>query len=118
MPPSSPADRVDDRPAPPPAPDLAEKLRHDHGIEVDELDQADADALAGALPSTGELLEKHRLLSVPEVGQFLGLGRDAVYELIRSGELGSITVAGRSRRVPTWALARYVADRVKAESAA
>jgi excisionase family DNA binding protein len=39
-------------------------------------------------------------LSVPEAGKYLGLGRDAAYRAIKSGELPSIRI-GRKVLVPT-----------------
>ncbi|WP_308249930.1 helix-turn-helix domain-containing protein [Sphaerisporangium fuscum] len=50
---------------------------------------------------------ERRLLKVPEVMALLGLSRWQVYNLIRSGELESVTV-GRSRRVPVAALDDFV----------
>jgi excisionase family DNA binding protein len=42
-------------------------------------------------------------LSVPEAGIYLGLGRDAAYRAIHTGELPSIRI-GRKVLVPTAAL--------------
>ena len=42
-------------------------------------------------------------LSVPEAGKHLGLGRDAAYRAIHTGELPSIRI-GRKVSVPTAAL--------------
>ena len=47
------------------------------------------------------------LLTVPQVMARLQLGRSAVYDLLRSGQLASITL-GRARRIPAHALADYV----------
>ncbi|WP_062216869.1 helix-turn-helix domain-containing protein [Streptomyces sp. NBRC 109706] len=49
------------------------------------------------------------LLTVPEVMARLKLGRTAVYELIRSGRLSSLTI-GRARRVPVSALRDFIAN--------
>lgn len=48
------------------------------------------------------------LLKVEEAAELLSLGRSAVYEAIRVGRLESVTV-GRSRRVPSEAITRFVA---------
>ena len=49
------------------------------------------------------------LLKVPEVMARLAVGQTKVYELMSSGELRSVKV-GRSRRVPTDELERFIAD--------
>ncbi len=48
-------------------------------------------------------LAEPELLTVPEVMYRLRLGRTAVYDLIRTGRLASITL-GRARRIPTHAV--------------
>ncbi|MEV4558299.1 helix-turn-helix domain-containing protein [Kitasatospora sp. NPDC049285] len=50
------------------------------------------------------------LLTVPEVMARLKLGRSAVYDLIRSKRLHSITI-GRARRVPYGSYRAFVASR-------
>jgi excisionase family DNA binding protein len=52
------------------------------------------------------------LLTVPEAMTALRLSRATVYDLIRSGELGSVKV-GRSRRIPTQAVTTFVARLVE-----
>ncbi|RBM16838.1 helix-turn-helix domain-containing protein [Streptomyces sp. PT12] len=52
------------------------------------------------------------LLTVPEVMARLRLGRTAVYELIRSGRLSSLTI-GRARRVPVSALDDFIANEIE-----
>ncbi|MFF7213488.1 helix-turn-helix domain-containing protein [Streptomyces sp. NPDC008238] len=52
------------------------------------------------------------LLTVPDVMARLKLGRSAVYELIRTRRLVSITI-GRSRRIPADAVARLIADLIE-----
>jgi excisionase family DNA binding protein len=49
------------------------------------------------------------LLRPEEVATALGIGRTAVFELIRTGELRSVKI-GKSRRIPTDAVHEYVAD--------
>lgn len=55
------------------------------------------------------------LLTVSEAASLLGIGRSTLYELVASGEVESVTI-GRSRRVPTEALATYV-ERLRCTSA-
>jgi excisionase family DNA binding protein len=52
------------------------------------------------------------LLTVPEAMSALRLSRATIYELIRSGELGSVKV-GRCRRIPAQAVAAFVAELVE-----
>ena len=49
------------------------------------------------------------LLKIPEVMRRLGVGQTKVYELMTSGELGSVKV-GRARRVPSDELERFMAE--------
>ena len=49
------------------------------------------------------------LLKIPEVMARLAVGQTKVYELMSSGELRSVKV-GRSRRVPSDDLERFMAD--------
>ena len=48
------------------------------------------------------------LLRPEEVATALGIGRTAVFELIRTGALRSVKI-GKSRRIPTDAVHEYVA---------
>ncbi|MBP3079476.1 excisionase [Streptomyces sp. 604F] len=56
------------------------------------------------------------LLTVPQVMARLQLGRSAVYDLLRTRELASITL-GRARRIPTHALADFIRTRLDQEAA-
>ncbi|MCY0938383.1 helix-turn-helix domain-containing protein [Streptomyces sp. H34-S4] len=56
------------------------------------------------------------LLTVPQVMARLQLGRSAVYDLLRSQQLASITL-GRARRIPTLALADFIRARLDQEAA-
>jgi excisionase family DNA binding protein len=47
------------------------------------------------------------LLTVPEAMFALRLSRATIYDLIRSGDLGSVKV-GRSRRIPAQAVTNFV----------
>jgi excisionase family DNA binding protein len=47
------------------------------------------------------------LLTVPEVASALGIGRNAVYVLVLTGQLASIKI-GRLRRVPVGALETFI----------
>jgi excisionase family DNA binding protein len=48
------------------------------------------------------------VLSVDEAAQYLGVGRNAVYEAVRSGEIPSLRI-GRRIRIPTQALLKKLA---------
>jgi excisionase family DNA binding protein len=61
----------------------------------------------------GQALE---LLTVPQVMARLQLGRSAVYDLLRSGQLASITL-GRARRIPAHALTDFIRTRLEQEAA-
>ncbi|MFJ3105962.1 helix-turn-helix domain-containing protein [Streptomyces sp. NPDC086835] len=52
------------------------------------------------------------LLTVPEVMARLKVGRTAVYDLIRTRRLPSLTI-GRSRRIPADALRAFLASRME-----
>lgn len=56
------------------------------------------------------------LLTVPQVMARLQLGRSAVYDLLRSGQLSSITL-GRARRIPSHALTDFIHARLEQEAA-
>ncbi|MFJ8795548.1 helix-turn-helix domain-containing protein [Streptomyces sp. NPDC102462] len=56
------------------------------------------------------------LLTVPQVMARLQLGRSAVYDLLRTGQLASITL-GRARRIPAHALTDFVHARLEQEAA-
>ncbi|MFB7739721.1 helix-turn-helix domain-containing protein [Streptomyces sp. NPDC056112] len=56
------------------------------------------------------------LLTVPQVMERLQLGRTAVYDLIRTRQLASITL-GRARRIPTHALTDFIRTRLDQEAA-
>jgi excisionase family DNA binding protein len=51
-----------------------------------------------------------RLYTIPQVCQHLGHGRTRVYELIRSGQLPSVVVGPRARRVRESDLDRFIAS--------
>ena len=57
------------------------------------------------------------LLTVPQVKERLQLGRSAVYDLLRTRQLASITL-GRSRRIPAHALTDFIRTRLDQEAAA
>ncbi|MFF1739254.1 helix-turn-helix domain-containing protein [Streptomyces mirabilis] len=56
------------------------------------------------------------LLTVPQVMERLQLGRTAIYDLIRTRQLASITL-GRARRIPTHALDHFIRTRLDQEAA-
>ncbi|MGV9428078.1 helix-turn-helix domain-containing protein [Streptomyces sp. NPDC003656] len=57
------------------------------------------------------------LLTVPQAMVRLQLGRSAVYDLLRTGQLASITL-GRARRIPAHALTDFIRTRLDQEAAA
>ncbi|MFB7282116.1 helix-turn-helix domain-containing protein [Streptomyces hydrogenans] len=56
------------------------------------------------------------LLTVPQVMASLQLGRSAVYDLLRTRQLASITL-GRARRIPAHALSDFIRTRLDQEAA-
>ncbi|MEU9038058.1 helix-turn-helix domain-containing protein [Streptomyces sp. NPDC048352] len=56
------------------------------------------------------------LLTVPQVMARLQLRRSAVYDLLRTRQLASITL-GRARRIPTRALTDFIRARLDQEAA-
>jgi excisionase family DNA binding protein len=77
--------------------------------------QAEIGALADELDSIASTHEPEptrviapTLLTVGEAATALSLSRTAVYELMRTGELGSVRIGAR-RRVPVAAVDAYVA---------
>ncbi|MER8114771.1 helix-turn-helix domain-containing protein [Streptomyces sp. NPDC094031] len=56
------------------------------------------------------------LLTVPQVMERLQLGRTAVYNLIRTRQLPSLTL-GRARRIPAHALTDLIHTRLDQEAA-
>jgi predicted DNA-binding transcriptional regulator AlpA len=64
-----------------------------------------------------ELSTPEELLTVPQVMARLQLGRSAVYDLLRTRQLASITL-GRARRSPAHALADFIRTRPEQEAAA
>ncbi|NJP49213.1 helix-turn-helix domain-containing protein [Streptomyces sp. SBST2-5] len=56
------------------------------------------------------------LLTVPQVMARLQLGRSAVYDLIRTRQLASITL-GRARRIPTHSLTDFIRTRLEQDAA-
>lgn len=69
-----------------------------------------------AMPHQG-LSTPEELLTVPQVMARLQLGRSAVYDLLRTRQLASITL-GRARRIPAHALNDFVRTRLEQEAAA
>ncbi|MFJ5637175.1 helix-turn-helix domain-containing protein [Streptomyces goshikiensis] len=63
------------------------------------------------------LSASQELLIVPQVMARLRLGRSAVYDLLRTQQLASITL-GRARRIPTHALTDFIRTRLDQEAAA
>ncbi|MEV7679878.1 helix-turn-helix domain-containing protein [Streptomyces sp. NPDC088341] len=68
-------------------------------------------------PTRRRLSTPEELLTVPQVMARLRLGCSAVYDLLRSGQLASITL-GRAHRIPTHALTDFIRTRLEQEAAA
>lgn len=47
------------------------------------------------------------ILSVPELGEFLGIGRNSAYDLVRSNQIQVLHI-GRRIRVPRHAVLEYL----------
>lgn len=69
------------------------------------------------VPPRRGLSTPEELLTVPQVMARLQLGRSTVYDLLRTGQLASITL-GRARRIPTHALTDFIRTRLEQEAAA
>ncbi|MER7318210.1 helix-turn-helix domain-containing protein [Streptomyces albidoflavus] len=67
-------------------------------------------------PTRRGLSTPEELLTVPQVMAHLQLGRSAVYDLLRTRQLASITL-GRARRIPTHALTDFIRTRLDQEAA-
>ena len=65
-------------------------------------------------------MDTRKLLTVAEAAQAMGIGRSLLYRLVMSGEIRSVVVGGRSRRIPVEAIdefiARELADQADATS--
>ncbi|MFI8370975.1 helix-turn-helix domain-containing protein [Streptomyces sp. NPDC085466] len=72
-------------------------------------------AHAPAAPHQGPSTQEE-LLTVPQVMARLQLGRSAVYDLIRTRQLASITL-GRARRIPAHALTDFIRTRLEQDAA-
>jgi len=46
--------------------------------------------------------------TIKEVAEILGLGRGKTYELVSSGQIPSVLLGGRSRRVPALGLQKFI----------
>ncbi|QMU70142.1 helix-turn-helix domain-containing protein [Streptacidiphilus sp. P02-A3a] len=62
------------------------------------------------------MIASAELLTVPEVMARLKISRTAVYDLIRTRQLASITL-GRARRIPAHALDHLINTRLEQEAA-
>ncbi|MEU1660635.1 helix-turn-helix domain-containing protein [Streptomyces griseofuscus] len=66
-------------------------------------------------PTRRALSTPEELLTVPQVMARLQLGRSAIYNLIRTHQLASITL-GRARRIPAQQLADFIRTRLDQEA--
>jgi len=55
----------------------------------------------------------HRLLSVSEAAEILGVGQETVREWVRSGRLRSILIGRRNRKIPRQAIDEFIASETK-----
>jgi len=55
------------------------------------------------------------LLRAEEAALILGIGRSKVFELMAEGEIDSVLIGRRTRRIPMGALSRYV-ERLQLEA--
>ncbi len=60
-------------------------------------------------------MSNEMLLTIPEVAQRLAISRRTAAELVRLGELPSVVIARRCRRVPASALEHYIESRLNGE---
>ncbi|MEU8741481.1 helix-turn-helix domain-containing protein [Streptomyces halstedii] len=67
-------------------------------------------------PTRRELSTPEEPLTVPQDMARFQLGRSAVYDLLRTHQLASITL-GRARHIPTHALADFIRTRLKQDAA-
>jgi excisionase family DNA binding protein len=82
----------------------AARLQSEFGALADELN-----SIASAREPEPARVIVPSLLTVDEAATALSLSRTAVYELMRTGELGSVRIGAR-RRLPVAAIDAYVAQ--------
>lgn len=66
--------------------------------------------MTATAPAAAPAAHPRMMLSVPEVAAELGCCRDTVYALITSGQLPSVLIGERLRRVRRQDLEQYIAD--------
>lgn len=67
-----------------------------------------ADAIAEAI---GPLLGSRPLLTIPQAASKLGIKDRKMEQMVRSGEIASVAIGDRSRRIEQAEIDRYVAAR-------
>jgi excisionase family DNA binding protein len=55
-----------------------------------------------------------RLITLPDAARFLAVSRGSLYDLLTTGQLGSVHI-GRSRRIPMGELHRYILERLQGD---
>ena len=55
-----------------------------------------------------------RLVTLPDATRFLSVSRGSLYDLLTTGQLASVHI-GRSRRIPTGELRRYIRAHIQRE---
>ena len=65
-------------------------------------------------------MDTRKLLRVAEAAEAVGISRSLLYRLVMSGQVRSVVVGGRSRRIPVEAIdefiARELADQAEANN--
>lgn len=64
---------------------------------------------------TYEELVDEGLCTLKEAWEFLGIGRSALYNMMRDGELPYVVLLSGVRRIPKVALKRHAAERIVVE---
>ena len=61
-------------------------------------------------------MDTRKLLRVAEAAQAMGIGRSLLYRLVMSGQIRSVVVGGRSRRIPVEAIDEFIAKELAGQS--
>jgi excisionase family DNA binding protein len=84
-------------------------------IEIGNIDTntmgGDITSVLSAPSDCAELIP-YKLLSITQVAHMLGVGKDTVYNLLHSGQLGFIEI-GKRKKVPMMAINNYITQNTK-----
>ncbi len=61
-------------------------------------------------------MDTRKLLTVAEAAQAMGIGRSLLYRLVMSGQIRSVVVGGRARRIPVEAIDEFIARELADQS--